>query len=104
LYFIITTEQIGNIMKKLLLITGLFLTSFGAIAKPQILTLDVPTMTCPVCPFTVAKSLEKVKGVTEVEVMFHAREAQVTYDDEITNPKVLIDATTNAGYPSSVKN
>lgn len=90
-------------MKKLLLITGLILTSIGATAKPQTLTLDVPTMTCPVCPFTVTKSLEKVKGVTEVEVMFHAREAQVIYDDEITNPKALIEATTNAGYPSSIK-
>ncbi|PSU44580.1 mercuric transport protein periplasmic component [Photobacterium frigidiphilum] len=90
-------------MNKLLLITGLFLATFGVIAKPQTVTLEVPTMNCPVCPITVTKSLEKVNGVTDVEVMFEEQQAQVSYDDEITNTKALIDATTNAGYPSYVK-
>jgi len=90
-------------MNKLVLIIGLTFAAFGVMAKPQTLILDVPSMNCPVCPITVTKSLEKVTGVTDVEVMFDAREAQVRYDDEITNPAALIDATTNAGYPSSVK-
>lgn len=90
-------------MKKLLFTTGLLLTAFGVIAKPQIITLEVPTMNCPVCPITVTKSLEKVNGVTDVEVTFEERLAKVTFDDEMTNTKALIDATTNAGYPSLVK-
>ncbi|MEM5528720.1 mercury resistance system periplasmic binding protein MerP [Gammaproteobacteria bacterium AS21] len=90
-------------MNKILLLTGLLLTAFGVAAKPQTLILDIPTMTCPICPITVTKALERVKGVTDVEVMYHAREAEVHYDDEITNPQALIHATTNAGYPSSVK-
>jgi mercuric ion binding protein len=90
-------------MKKILLVSGLFLMSLNVMAKQQTLILDVPSMTCPVCPFTVSKSLEKVAGVTDVEVMFHAKEAQVSYDDQLTTPEALIKATTNAGYPSSVK-
>jgi periplasmic mercuric ion binding protein len=90
-------------MKKLLLTTGVLLTTFGAIAKPQTITLEVPTMNCPVCPITVTKSLEKVNGVTNVEVKFKERLAQVTFNDEMTNTKALIAATANAGYPSHLK-
>lgn len=90
-------------MNKLILMTGLILTTFGAIAKPQTVTLEVPTMDCPVCPITVTKSLEKVNGVTDVAVTFEEKLAQVTFDDEVTNINALIDATTNAGYPSHIK-
>lgn len=90
-------------MKKRQLMTSLTLVAFGVIAKPQTITLEVPSMNCPVCPITVTKSLQRVKGVTDVEVMFQVKEAQVSYDDEITTPAALIEATTNAGYPSHVK-
>lgn len=71
-------------------------------AALRTVTLSVPTMDCPVCPITVKKSLTKVDGVSEAEVDFDKRLARVTFDDAKTNVEVLIKATTNAGYPSTV--
>ncbi len=90
-------------MQKFLIVTGLLLTTFGALAKPQTITLEVPTMNCPICPITVTKSLENVAGVIDVEVLYDEKLAQVNYDDELTDLKALIEATTNAGYPSYEK-
>jgi len=39
-------------------------------ASPQIVTLNVSGMTCAACPITVKKALEKVPGVSKVEVRF----------------------------------
>ncbi|GIC78687.1 hypothetical protein FMO003_16660 [Moritella sp. F3] len=58
------------ILNKILLLLGVSLITFGSIAKPQIVTLELPTMNCPVCPITVTKSLEQVDGVTDVEVLY----------------------------------
>jgi mercuric ion binding protein len=73
-------------------------------AAPQTVTLAVPGMTCPACPITVKKALSKVDGVTKTEVVFEKREAIVTFDNAKTTLKALTDATTDAGYPSTVKN
>lgn len=72
-------------------------------AAPKTVTLAVPGMTCAACPFTVKAALNKVDGVTGIDVKFEAREAKVTYDDAKTNVLALTTATANAGYPSSVK-
>ena len=46
-------------MKKVTLLTLMALTSLTAAAKPQTVTLDVPTMNCVTCPFTVKKIAAK---------------------------------------------
>ncbi len=69
-------------------------------ASPQTVTLNVPGMTCPVCPITVKKALEKVPGVSKVEVRFEKKQVLVTFDDKKTNTDALVKATTNAGFPS----
>ena len=69
-------------------------------ASPQTVTLNVPGMTCPVCPITVKKALEKVSGVSKVDVRFEKKQVLVTFDDAKTNTDVLVKATTEAGYPS----
>jgi mercuric ion binding protein len=69
-------------------------------AAPQIVTLNVSGMTCAACPITVKKALEKVPGVSQVEVRFEKKQVLVTFDDAKTNTDALIKATTNAGYPS----
>ncbi|MFT5706912.1 MAG: mercuric ion binding protein [Oceanospirillaceae bacterium] len=89
-------------MNKFILILGLILSASSVLGKPQIITLKVPTMTCPVCPITVTKSLEAVDGVSQVEVNYEEQLAQVIYNDETTDVEALIKATTNAGYPSRV--
>jgi mercuric ion binding protein len=69
-------------------------------ASPQTVTLNVSGMTCPACPITVKKALEKVPGVSKVEVRFEKKQVLVTFDDAKTNTDALVKATTNAGYPS----
>lgn len=90
-------------MKKLALLLVLFVTSLTAWAKPQTVTLDLPTMYCAMCPITVKKALTQVDGVSHAEVSYEDRKAVVTFDDEKTSANTLIEATTNAGYPSTIK-
>jgi mercuric ion binding protein len=56
------------------------------------------------CPITVKKALTKVDGVSRAEVSYEDKEAMVTFDDEKTSADALIEATTNAGFPSTIKN
>ena len=91
-------------MKKL--VTALTLAfAFGASAwaATKTITLSVPGMSCAACPITVKKALNKVEGVVKTEVSFEKKEATVTFDDAKTSVNALLNATKNAGYPSSVK-
>ncbi len=72
----------------------------SAWASPQTVTLNVSGMTCPACPITVKKALEKVPGVSKVDVRFEKKQVLVTFDDAKTSTDALVKATTNAGYPS----
>src|SRR5260370_41126965 len=69
-------------------------------ASPQTVTLNVSGMTCPGCPITVKKALEKVPGVSKGDVRFEKKQVLVTFDDAKTNTDALVKATTNAGLPS----
>jgi mercuric ion binding protein len=74
--------------------------SMPAWAATKTLTLNVPGMTCPTCPITVKKALNKVQGVSKVDVNYEKKQAIVTFDDAKTDIKALVKATTDAGYPS----
>lgn len=69
-------------------------------ASPKTVILNVPSMTCPVCPITVRKALKKVQGVSKVDVRFEKKQVLVTFDDAKTNTETLVEATKNAGFPS----
>ena len=71
-------------------------------AATQMVTLSVPGMTCASCPITVKKALNKVEGVENIEVKLEKKEAMVTFDEAKTTVEALLEATKNAGYPSSV--
>jgi mercuric ion binding protein len=73
-------------------------------ASPKTVTLNVSGMTCAACPITVKKALEKVQGVSKVDVRFEKKQVLVTFDDARTNTDALVKATTNAGYPSQPEN
>ena len=91
-------------MKKSLIAAVLFtLFSLPALAAQQTVTLSVPGMTCSACPITVKAALNRVEGVTSVDVRYEERDATVTFDDEKTTVEALTQATTNAGYPSTLK-
>ena len=69
---------------------------------PQAVVLDVKNMTCGLCPITVEKSLQKVRGVAEARANFETKTVTVTFDPDRTTPAALTKATTDAGYPSMV--
>jgi mercuric ion binding protein len=82
---------------------ALLLLASPAWAASKTVTLSVPGMFCATCPITVKKALTNVAGVTQVTVDLEKKQAAVTFDDAKTNAVALTKATTNAGYPSSVK-
>ena len=80
------------------------LSPFAALAAtPQTATLHVQNMTCELCPVTVKKSLEKVAGVSQAQIDFAKKTATVTFDADKTNATALAKATTDAGFPSTVR-
>jgi periplasmic mercuric ion binding protein len=69
-------------------------------AAERTVTLAVDNMTCALCPPIVKKSLARVPGVTRAEVSAETHRAMVTFDDSRATVAALVNATTNAGYPS----
>jgi mercuric ion binding protein len=91
-------------MKEPLIATALFLLfSLPALAAQKTVALSVPGMTCSVCPITVKVVLNRVEGVSAVDIRYEERDATVTFDDAKTSVEALTQATTNAGYPSALK-
>jgi mercuric ion binding protein len=66
-------------------------------------TFAIQNMTCALCPVTVRKAMEGVRGVMSVKIDFDAKTATVVYDPAVTNADAIADASTNAGYPASFK-
>jgi len=87
-------------LKSAIAVISLAALSAPAWAASKTVTLNVPGMTCPACPITIKKALNKVSGVSKVEVSYEKKEARVTFDDEKTDTKALVKATTDAGFPS----
>ncbi len=92
------------------LVLSLAFTTVAAVEKAatqatemQTVTLDVQKMDCPMCRITIRKALEKVPGVASASVDYEAKTATVVFDPEQANVEALTAATTNVGYPSTVK-
>lgn len=93
-------------MRTMSILLALIFGAFGAgasFAAPTTVALDVPGMTCELCPITVKKALHKVQGVEKVAVSYEKKEAVVTFDDAKTSVEALMNATKDAGYPSTLK-
>ncbi len=73
-----------------------------AFATEKNVALHAPTMNCPVCPITVRKALKKIDGVLSVESNFEEKTFVITFDDQKTTEDILKNATSDAGYPSTV--
>jgi len=89
---------------KTILLFMFTLFTYNALAIERTVTLSVDNMTCALCPITVKKSLEEVEGVLKASASYDDKTATIVFDDEKTNIGDLIDATTFAGYPSSLSN
>lgn len=90
-------------MKSFAIALAALVASSAALAGTRTTTLDVSNMDCAVCPITVRKALEKVPGVDSAKVDFKTKRAVVAFDPAKTTPEALTKATTDAGFPSSVK-
>jgi mercuric ion binding protein len=89
-------------MKKLGLGLALFAGTLPAWPAVQTVTLSVPGMSCPTCPITVKKALGQVPGVMHVKSSLEKRQSTVTFDDSKARIDDLINATEDAGYPSTL--
>lgn len=91
-------------MRKLILgalaVLGTLAAGVPAPAAERTVTLAVANMDCSMCGPIVRQSLLRVGGVKRVAVLVEREIATVTFDDARTNLPALIQATTNAGYPS----
>lgn len=85
---------IGTVLAALSLVSG------TAATAERTIRFAVENMTCATCPIIVRESLEAVPGVGNVEVSFEEKSAVVTFDDAKATVAALVDATTNAGFPS----
>ena len=79
------------------------LCSHAAVTAEQTVTLKVEGMTCASCPYMVKRSLTRLDGVKRAKVSFETASATVTYDDQKVGPEAFSEATSAAGFPSSVK-
>ena len=89
-----------NLKAVLVAVVGVLLLTSPAWASPKTVILNVSGMTCEACPITVKKALQKVPGVSKIDVLYEKKQVVVTFDDSKTNTDALVNATTNAGYPS----
>jgi periplasmic mercuric ion binding protein len=73
------------------------------VAAVQTRTFAIQNMSCALCPVTVKKAMEGVAGVKSVAVDFDSKTATVIFDPAVTNADTIAAASTNAGYPASIK-
>ncbi len=94
--------KMSTIKSAIAMVIGL---SSGAMAHgaERTVTLDVEGMTCVTCPYMVEQSLEQVDGVVDASASMESSTAEVTFDDDRADIEALTSATTNAGFPSSVR-
>lgn len=74
-----------------------------AMAADRTVTLTVENMSCATCPIVVKGALKGVDGVKAADVSLPLQTAVVTFDDEVTDIAALTNSTTNAGFPSALK-
>jgi mercuric ion binding protein len=78
-------------------------TAATQVAAAQSATFVVGNMTCALCPVTVKKAMERVKGVQSVRIDFAAKTATVVFDPAVTSIEAIAAASTDAGYPAAVR-
>ncbi|GAB4244830.1 MAG: hypothetical protein OHK0028_23000 [Deltaproteobacteria bacterium] len=84
------------------LISYAYAGSPGEAAVTRQVTLSVRNMTCSTCAVTVKKSLTRVEGVKDAKVTLRPPQAAVTYDPAKVRVERLIEATSKAGFPSTI--
>ncbi|MCW8834454.1 MAG: cation transporter [Colwellia sp.] len=103
-----------NIYSVTLLVSALFLTgnalatvskTASNIASPQMSekVFSIEKMTCKMCNITIRKAMEKVDGVVKATVDYNTKTATVLFDPKKANVDAIALASTNIGYPATLK-
>lgn len=79
----------------------LALSSSMVFAEEQTVKFSIEKMYCALCPITVTKAMERVRGVRKVAVDYKTKTAIVAFENTITSWKPIAEASTLAGYPAS---
>jgi mercuric ion binding protein len=90
-------------MRHFIPLTAMLLATAAIAGPPRTVTLQVQRMTCETCPIVVRKALQRVPGVSSASVDFTLKTATVTFDPDQVKLATLTQATTNAGFPSTLK-
>ena len=90
-------------IKQFLFLAAMFAFPLSTLADQQTIKLNVEGMTCQSCPYQVKSALKRVEGVVSANASLSTREAEVIFDDAVTNIATLTQATTDAGFPSTLK-
>lgn len=90
-------------MRHFIPLTAMLLATAAIAGPPRTVTLQVQRMTCETCPIVVRKALQRVPGVSSARVDFALKTATVTFDPDQVKLATLTQATTNAGFPSTLK-
>lgn len=69
----------------------------------ETVSFTVEKMTCATCPIAVRKAMERVDGVKEVTVDLDSKTAVVTYDAAMTDATAIGAASTDVGFPATVR-
>ncbi len=85
------------------LIIAMAMFALPTLAAEQTVTLNVENMSCASCPMIVKGALKSIEGVRSADVSLPHKTAVVTFDDAMTNIAALTSSTTNAGFPSALK-
>lgn len=92
-------------MKKIIAI-GLFalltLSASFSFAADKTITLSVPDMNCPSCPYMIEQSISFVDGVQSANAELETRTCSVTFDDAIASIEDILGATADIGYRSTL--
>ena len=92
-------------MKKIIA-TGLFalltLSASFSFAADKTITLSVPDMNCPSCPYMIEQSISFVDGVQSANAELETRTCSVTFDDAIASIEDILGATADIGYRSTL--
>lgn len=71
-------------------------------AAEQTVKFSVPGMYCASCPFIVESAMGEVEGVISVMADSNTRTAVVVFDDAVTKPNDIAQASASAGYEATL--
>jgi copper chaperone len=68
----------------------------------QTIQIPIEGMTCGGCVKSVTGVLQKISGVTSVNVSLEQKQAEIKYDEAKTSPAAFRQAIEDAGYEVAV--